>query len=73
MRTTESEHDPLTDYNLANGDIPELDGLRWRELTEVAICHTYKDIYNDPSLHNRANLGPEDLRWLKVLLEVNKA
>ena len=72
LRTTASEHDPLTDYNLANGNIAELDGIRWRELTEVAICHTYKEAYNDSSQHKKAKLGPENLRWLKVLFEVNK-
>ncbi len=72
LRTVESEHDPLTDYNLANGDIPELDGVRWRELTEVAICHIYKDVYLDSSKHKQAKLGPEDLRWLKLIFDTNK-
>jgi len=71
LRTTETQHDPLTGPNLAQGSIPELDGERWRELTEVAICHVYKEVYETPSLHERASLGPEDLRWLKVMFEVN--
>ena len=71
LRTSESEHDPLTDYNLSSGEILELNGIKWRALTEVAICHIYKDLYDDPSKHQSANLGPENLRWLKLLLEVN--
>jgi len=71
LRTTESQHDPLIDPNLANGSIPELDGERWRELTEVAICHVYKEIYETPSLHKKACLGPEDLRWLKIIFDMN--
>jgi hypothetical protein len=71
LRTTESQHDPLTAPNLANGSIPELDGQRWRELTEVAICHVYQEVYETPSLHKNANLGPENLRWLKIMFNVN--
>jgi len=71
LRTTEFQHDPLTGPNLADGSIPELDGERWRELTEVAICHVYKEAYETPSLHKQACLGPEDLRWLKIMFEVN--
>jgi len=69
--TSESQHDPLTGPNLADGSIPELDGERWRELTEVAICHVYKEAYETASLHKKACLGPEDIRWLKVMFEVN--
>ncbi len=73
LRTTETEHDPLLDPNLSNGSIPELSDERWRTLTEVAICNVYKDVYENPDLHQKANLGPEDIRWLKVLFEVNKS
>jgi hypothetical protein len=71
LRTTELQHDPITDANLADGSIPQLDGERWRELTEVAICHVYKEVYQTPSLHKKASLGPKDLRWLKIMFEVN--
>jgi len=68
LRTNEDEHDPLSDPNLSNADIKELDTEYWRELTERAIHHVYKDIINDKSKHEAARLGPEDLRWLEVLL-----
>ena len=71
LRTTESQHDPLTGPSLANGSIPELDGDRWRELTEIAICHVYQEAYETPSLHKKANLGPENLRWLKMMFDIN--
>lgn len=71
LRTTEAQHDPLTGPNLADGSIAELDGQRWRELTEVAICHVYKEAYENSALHERACLGPEDLRWLKIMFEAN--
>ncbi len=68
LRTTEREHDPLLDFDMGQGNIVELDDERWRELTETAIYHIYKDILNDPSKHAKACLGPEDIRWLKVIL-----
>lgn len=72
LRTTEVVHDPLTDANLADGSIIELNDERWRELTELAICHVYKEVYETPSLYEKACLGPEDLRWLKIMFDVNK-
>jgi hypothetical protein len=71
LRTNESQHDPLIDPDLSTGSIPELDGERWREFTDVAICHVYQEVYNNEKLHQKANLGPEDLRWLKIKFEVN--
>ena len=68
LRTNERQHDPLSDPNLADGSISELQGSDWRELTERAICHVYNDIIADKSLHQVARLGPEDIRWLQVLL-----
>ncbi|WP_245597694.1 hypothetical protein [Psychromonas aquimarina] len=72
LRTTESEHDPLIDPNLSNAGIPELHNERWRQLTEIAICRVYKEVYEDSRLHKEARLGPEDLRWLKIMFEINK-
>ena len=72
LRTTESEHDPLIDPNLAKGSIPELSNERWRLLTEKAICHVYKEIYSDSSKHEMACLGPEDIRWLKTMYDASK-
>ncbi|MDO6717769.1 hypothetical protein Q4575_00060 [Psychrosphaera sp. 1_MG-2023] len=71
LRTTQSQHDPLTDPSLADGSIKELDDDRWRELTEKAICHVYKEVYEDSRLHKQASLGPEDLRWLQTLFYVH--
>ena len=68
LRTSEAEHDPLHDPNLANASLPELNSEHWRNLTETAICHVYKDILATPALHAKARLGPEDIRWLQVLL-----
>ena len=72
LRTNESEHDPLIDPNLADGSIPEITHERWRDLTETAICHVYKEVYEDSSLHHKAKLGPEDIRWLQTMFETRK-
>jgi len=72
LRTTESQHDPLIDPDLSMGSVKELDGERWRELTDVAICHVYNDVYNSPKLHRKAKLGPKDLRWLDIKFAINK-
>jgi len=71
LRTNEFQHDPLTGPNLASGSIPELDGERWRELTETAICHVYQEAFQTPALHKKASLGPENLRWLKVMFDLH--
>ena len=68
LRTTESQHDPLLDFDLSDGNIAELDGERWRELTYTALFHVYNDVINDSAKHEDACLGPEDIRWLKVIL-----
>ena len=67
LRTTELEHDPLLDFDLSSSDINELDSGVWRDLTIVALKHVYDDVLKDTKTHQRANLGPEDLRWFKVL------
>ncbi|WP_020407893.1 hypothetical protein [Hahella ganghwensis] len=69
LRTTEQEHDPLTDFNLATGSLPELDGDRWKSLTEKAVQHTYQELLQHPDLHTKACLGPEDIRWLKTMFK----
>ncbi|MFC1749024.1 hypothetical protein ACFL2V_09490 [Pseudomonadota bacterium] len=68
LQTTEKEHDPLLDFDMSKGSIDKLDGERWRELTETAIYHLYKEVLEDPSKYADACLGPEDIRWLKVIL-----
>lgn len=67
LRTREDEHDPLTDPNLADDSIPELQGRYWQRLSEKAVFHVYEDVYADPKRHREARLGPEDIRWLTTL------
>jgi hypothetical protein len=69
IRTSEEEHDPLTDPKFSDDDILELDGERWRELTELAVYRVYQDVYEDKKRHADAGLGPEDIRWLSVIFQ----
>jgi len=73
LSTSEDQHDPLIDFDLSIGIIAELDGERWRELTETALNHVYSDIISDPSKHKDACLGPEDIRWFKLMLSGQKS
>lgn len=73
LRTSQKEHDPLLDFDMSKGQIDKLDGERWRELTETAVFHLYKDVLADTSQHADAHLGPEDIRWLKVILSTHMA
>lgn len=68
LRTNESEHDPLIDFDISSMDINGLDSDRWRELTERAIFHVYERCLKDQSSWDKACLGPEDIRWLTSLL-----
>ena len=73
LRTTENEHDPIIDFNLASGSIKELDGERWRELTETALYHIYAEVVDRPEKYKEACLGPEDIRWLNLMFRESKA
>lgn len=67
LSTNQDQHDPLVDTNLSIGSIPELDDERWRDLTERAMWHVYRDVCEDSSKHKLAGLGPEDIRWFSTL------
>ncbi len=69
LRTTESQHDPLLSPVFDQGKLPELDNERWRDLTESALFHSYRAVYEDAASHERAGLGPEDLRWLGAMFQ----
>ena len=62
LRTTESEHDPLIDFDLSEGSINKLDDERWRDLTKTALHHIYSDVIDNPKVYKKACLGPEDIR-----------
>ena len=60
-------HDPLTDPNLANGSIPELEEAIWRPLTEKAVSHVYQEVLQSPKLYGQARLTKPDIQWLSLL------
>lgn len=67
LNTDEPTHDPLTDFDMSKLDIDELNGDKWRKLTETAIFHVYSDCVRDLAKHKAASLGEEDVRWLHVM------
>jgi hypothetical protein len=67
LRTNEDQHDPMLDPKLESADIPQLDNDNWRMLTERAVFHVYKKVIDDPTQYQQAKLGPEDIRWLKLM------
>lgn len=67
LRTDEDQHDPMLSPKLESADIPALGNNNWRMLTERAIFHVYEKIINDPTKYKEAKLGPEDIRWLKLM------
>jgi len=69
LNTDEQQHDPLIDFNLGKLDLVELDDDRWRELTITVLRNIYLEIIHNKSKHINANLGPEDIRWLNVILD----
>lgn len=70
IRTNEQEFDPLFDEQrsdsgeLANAELPE---RSWNKLTAQAITSVYSDVLSNESMHWKARLGPEDVRWLRTL------
>ncbi len=72
LRTSEEEHDPLLDPNLADGSITELENDDWRNLTEIAICRVYEEVLNSEHKYESAKLGPKDVMWLKTMMNTRK-
>jgi hypothetical protein len=71
LKTTEMQYDPLLDPNLSPRTIPQLGDESWRHLTEKAVFNVYRDVVEDVKKHEAARLGPEDIRWLKLMFVGN--
>lgn len=72
LETNEHQFDPLLDFDAElDGIEPDAAGRRQRaRLTCRAIVNVYSDVLNSPAEHGHAQLGPEDLRWLRMLQEM---
>lgn len=67
LRTSESEHDPLLEFDFQQTHFAEDDNTRLVQLTCTAISNTYSDVLKDNKLWAKASLGPEDVRWLEMI------
>ncbi len=69
LNTTEFEYDPLLDGELNDAAFGEYDQQRFSQLTCRAVANVYEDVLKDKKKWQPAQLGPEDVRWLKLLRE----
>ena len=70
LETSEVDYDPILDFNADEISFGELDRDRLFKLTCQAIANTYDDVVEDRSSWEQAKLGPEDIRYLKLLREL---
>jgi hypothetical protein len=70
LDTTEFEYDPLLEFNSDTITFGQRDRMRMLKLTCEAVSNTYEEIIDKSSAWPAANLGPEDIRFLKLLREL---
>ncbi len=71
LNTKEHEYDPVLhdktfDASSTHGD----SGLGDRQNTITAIINTYDEVLQNPDQYSVAGLGPEDVRWLRMLRNI---
>lgn len=67
LETNESEYEPMLHFDSEEIQFSEEDGKRLLKLTCQAITNAYRATVADPSQYAAASLGPEDIRFLKIL------
>ena len=67
LNTAEYEYEPLDDFQAEELSFGQRDRERLFKLTCQAITNTYAEVLGDLSKWEQANLGPEDIRFLKRL------
>ena len=70
LETSEYEYEPILDFDADKIAFGELDRDRLFKLTCQAISNTYDDVVDNRSCWERAKLGPEDIRYLKMLRQL---
>ncbi|MFK7820646.1 MAG: hypothetical protein AB8G99_18140 [Planctomycetaceae bacterium] len=71
LSTDVFEYDPMLDTKF--DELTETEANRYRDLTRKVIVNTYGDLIDDKRSWAKADLGPEDIRWLKMLVEQTSA
>ena len=67
LETNESEYDPILTFDSNEISFGDQDRDRLLTLTYQAIANTYDDMIDAPDLWDSAQLGPEDIRFLKLI------
>ena len=67
LGTSEYEYDPILEFRSEDFLFGDRDGDRMLNVTCQAISNTYQDALDDESVWPIAQLGPEDVRYLKLL------
>ncbi|MBM3963857.1 MAG: hypothetical protein FJ308_02145 [Planctomycetes bacterium] len=70
IETSEYQYEPVLDFNSDNLSFGKQDRDRLLKLTCQAIVNTYDDVLDDPSTCDLAKLGPEDIRFLRMLRQL---
>ena len=72
LRTSEFEYEPILEFDSESMDFGERDRGRMLKLTSQAITNTYEEVLNDTDAWSAAHLGPEDVRYLRLLRDLAK-
>lgn len=70
LRTDENEFDPLLEFSSDQLDFGEQDRRRLFKLTAQAISNTYATILAQEDTWQEASLGPEDVRFLRLIAKL---
>ena len=70
LRTTEHEYDPLMEFDQTHLLFGDQDRDRLLKLTCQAVSNTYDGVLRSKSKQRAASMGPEDVRYLKMLEQI---
>jgi len=70
IETSEYQYDLVLNFNSDDLSIGNHDRDRLLKLTCQAIVNTYDDVVDNPSTCDNAKLGPEDMRFLRMLRQL---
>lgn len=73
LDTSEDEYDPILDFDTNAFAFGKRDRDRMFKLTCHAIVNTYEDVLEHHSNCDGTQLGPEDIRYLKMLRQISMA
>lgn len=70
LRTHESQYEPILDFEPGDLSFGDQDRSRMLKVTAQAITNTYAELLEQPKQWPAARLGPEDIRYLRLLAEL---